>query len=268
MKLDLDEHTIFVTLAGSQAHGTAHSDSDVDLRGVCIAPLELRLSLFDTFEQFEGTLQGSLWTSIHARLAAHPTAARALGAKTESVIFDVAKFLRLCADANPNALEILFADEHDWVFETAVWRQLHRERHHFLSKRVQQTYLRYAIAQLKKIKLHRARPAEPAKRNAKRAALEQRYGYDTKHAMHLLRLMQTGLELLKTGELRVRRPDADQLNAVREGSLSFDQLLQRAADLETEMREAAERSPLPEQIDHAFVDDLAFKLMRGITDSS
>ena len=89
------------------------------------------------------------------------------------------------------------------------------------------------------------------------------HGYDTKHAMHLLRLMHTGLELLQTGELRVRRPDADQLNAVRDGSLSFEALLARATDLEAQMHAAARDTSLPDQIDFAFIDNLALELIRA-----
>lgn len=37
-----ERHTLFLALAGSQAHGTAREGSDVDLRGVCVAPLSLR----------------------------------------------------------------------------------------------------------------------------------------------------------------------------------------------------------------------------------
>lgn len=44
MPVDLSRDTIFVALAGSHAHGTARPDSDVDLRGVCIAPLGPHLS--------------------------------------------------------------------------------------------------------------------------------------------------------------------------------------------------------------------------------
>ena len=374
MTLELARDVIFVTLAGSQAHGTARVGSDVDLRGVCVAPLDDRVSLFRTFEQFEGMLDGSLWEAVRARLEAHPTASVGLQVKTESVVFDVAKFIRLRADANPNALEVLFADERDWLFETPAWRRLHQERHRFLSKKVQQTYLGYAMAQLKKVKTHRSWLLRPpthkptreefglpdfgtmnrddqnrieqsiaakvrsygidsvempkplrialherlrsfwcdtlstpdddlddelrsvavaalrlpaavvraldaerkyraamkhweayetwkAERNPARAALEQQHGYDTKHAMHLLRLMQTGLELLQTGELRVRRPDADQLNAVRDGDLSFDELLERASELEVLMRAAAADTSLQDQIDFAFVDRLALELI-------
>lgn len=375
MTLDLARDTIFVTLAGSHAHGTARDGSDVDLRGVCIAPLQIRLSLFDSFEQFDGILDGPLWDAVLPRLQAHATASRSLSVKTETVIFDAAKFLGLCANANPNALEILFADERDWVFETPAWRRLHAERQRFLSKKVQQTYLGYAMAQLKKIRTHRSWLLDPpthkptreefglpesgtlnrddqnrieqsiadkvrsygidtlempkalrialqdrmrtfwcdalaapeeeldervravatsalrlpasvvdalnaerkyraamrhweayetwkSERNPGRAALEKQHGYDTKHAAHLLRLMRTGLELLETGELRVRRPDAVELIAVRDGALSYDDLLAQAAGLESRMGAAARTTSLPDQIDHGLVDGLAMELIR------
>lgn len=56
----LAERSIFLTLAGSHAHGTARDGSDIDLRGICVAPLSVRLSLFDGFEQHEGTLPPEL----------------------------------------------------------------------------------------------------------------------------------------------------------------------------------------------------------------
>src|SRR6185295_8264548 len=152
----LEEHTIFLTLAGSQAHGTAREGSDVDLRGVCIAPLDVRVSLFQGFEQFEGTLDGALWAAVLPALERHAAASRGMAVKTEAVVFDIAKFLRLCAAANPNALEVLFADEGDWLYETPAWRRLQTERRRFLSRKVQQTYLGYAMAQLKRIKTHRS----------------------------------------------------------------------------------------------------------------
>lgn len=153
---DPNAHTIFVTLAGSQAHGTARTGSDVDLRGVCIAPLSLRLSLFRDFEQSDAALSGWLWEHVRSRIDLHPTAASGLQVRSESVIFELAKFLRLCAAANPNALEILFADERDWLFEAPAWRSLFARRQLFLTKKVGQTFLGYALAQLKRIRTHRA----------------------------------------------------------------------------------------------------------------
>jgi predicted nucleotidyltransferase len=328
--IDLAKQTVFVTLAGSHAHGTAREGSDVDLRGVCIAPIELRLSLFEQFEQYEGPLEGGLWARILPRLEEHETARTGLSVRTESVLFDLAKFLKLCAAANPNALEILFADERDWLFETPAWRSLHDERNRFLTRKVQQTYVGYALAQLKKIKTHRAWLLNPpsqkptreqfglpeagtlsrddrnrleselravaahpldlppgilatlnaekrylaamkhwdsyqtwkAERNAARAELESRHGYDTKHAMHLIRLMRMGLEVLESAELRVRRLDAAELNAIRDGGLSYEALLETAEALEAKMQRAAEASALPADVDRAWLDRFAIDLLR------
>lgn len=372
----LDKHTIFLTLAGSQAHGTARESSDVDLRGVCIAPLSVRLSLFRSFEQHDGGLPASLAARVIPRIESHPTASRALEIKTECVIFDVAKFVGLCAAANPNALEILFADQRDWVLETPTWRRLHDERHRFLTKKVQQTFHGYAMAQLRKIKTHRSwllipptkKPArddyglpiaggtlshddqnrieqsitekirsfgiddidmpKPARialqerldafyrellsaseeelelrmqavathalqlppdvastlnaekryraamkywdsyqswkshRNPARAELETRYGYDTKHASHLIRLMRMGLEALETGDLRVRRDDAEELRAIRDGAMSFDELLAAATELQEATEKAAEKTNLPAALDHDGVDELLLALVQ------
>jgi len=316
---------IFVTLAGSQAQGTAGPESDVDLRGVCVAPLSLRLSLFRSFEQEERVLDDvawreAPWASMRAQLEQHPTAAAGLAHKAESVLYDVAKFLRLCAEGNPNALEILFADERDWVLATPAWRTVYDARHSFLSRKVQQTFLGYGLSQLKRIRSHREWLLHPpaskplrgdfglpeagtfsaddqhrleeqlaaqlqlsaevratlgaekryrgalkhwesyqrwqAERNPARAELERRYGYDTKHAMHLVRLMRMGLEVLEHGELRVRRPDAAELREIRAGSLSYDALLAEAERLEQRMTAAAERSSLPADVDGEQVDAL------------
>lgn len=371
----VEQHTIFLALAGSQAHGTARDGSDVDVRGVCIAPLAFRLSLFHQFEQFEGALPPTLAELVAARIQSHPTAARALDVKIECVVFDLAKFVGLCAAANPNALEILFGDERDWLFATEAWRRLHDERQHFLTQRVRQTFLGYAMAQLKRIQTHRSwllnpptkKPARedfglPAhgsalssddqnrieqsiaetlrgygideldmpksarialderletfyrdvlsapsedlserlrdvatsalrlpkdvistlnaekryraamkhwdsyqawqdKRNPGRAELERRHGYDTKHAMHLIRLMRMGLEALERGDLWVRRNDAAELAAIRDGALTFEQVLAMAHALQEAIAKASESTSLPPDVDRERVDALLTSML-------
>jgi uncharacterized protein len=84
-----------------------------------------------------------------------------------------------------------------------------------------------------------------AERNPARAELESRHGYDTKHAMHLIRLMRMGLEILETGELLVRRPDAEELTAIRDGALSYDELMEAATALQSRMVDAAGTTRLP-----------------------
>lgn len=63
-------------------------------------------------------------------------------------------------------------------------------------------------------------------RNEVRAKLEAQFHYDTKHGMHLVRLYRQCLELLETGKLNVRRPDAKELLEIRNGAWTYDQLIE------------------------------------------
>ncbi len=361
---------LFLTLAGSQAHGTARDGSDVDLRGVCAVPLGERLSLLRSFEQHEGALSGDLDALVRPKLEAHPTAGRALEVKLESVIYDVAKLLQLCVQANPNALEILFADPADHVHLTPRGERLLASRAWFVTQKVQHTFMGYALAQLRRIQTHRAWLLSPPERqptredfglpegptlnrddqnriegslaaamrrykldelemppdlrialnerleqlfrdqhgesdeglrsvaarqlglpseiletlnaerryrgalkrwdayrswkkhrNPARAALEAKHGYDTKHAAHLIRLMRVGVEALEEGVIRVRRPDAEELQAIRDGALGYDDLLDEAQGLKERMETAAKTTTLPKDVDREAVDRLALELM-------
>ncbi len=72
-------------------------------------------------------------------------------------------------------------------------------------------------------------------RNPKRAALEARHGYDTKHAMHLVRLMRMCREILTEGKIVVERPDREELLAIRNGSWTFDKLISWAEAQDQEL---------------------------------
>ena len=95
-----------------------------------------------------------------------------------------------------------------------------------------------------------------ATRNEVRAELEAHHGYDTKHAAHLVRLMRMCREILTEGVVRVRRPDAEELLAIRRGAWTYDQLIEFAeredAELEAVYREG--KSPLPREPDRVYLD--------------
>jgi predicted nucleotidyltransferase len=61
-------------------------------------------------------------------------------------------------------------------------------------------------------------------RNPKRAAMEAKFGFDGKHAMHLVRLTLQCEELLQTGVLKVKRDDREYLLGIKNGNISFDSL--------------------------------------------
>jgi len=75
--------------------------------------------------------------------------------------------------------------------------------------------------------------------------------------------MRMGLEVLERGDLIVRRPDAAELIAIRDGALSFDELMAAAEDLQQRMRLAARRARLPADVDRDRIEQLAVALMMG-----
>lgn len=60
---------------------------------------------------------------------------------------------------------------------------------------------------------------------------------NTKHAMHLVRLLRMGEEALSEGIIHVKRPDAQELLAIRNGKFSYDELLEYADDYSARIRE-------------------------------
>ncbi len=73
-------------------------------------------------------------------------------------------------------------------------------------------------------------------RNKKRSELEEKFGYDTKHAMHLVRLLRMGAEALETGVLNVRRPDAEELLSIRNGAWTYEQIVEYADHMDNHVR--------------------------------
>lgn len=86
-------------------------------------------------------------------------------------------------------------------------------------------------------------------RNETRSALEEEYGYDTKHAMHLVRLLRIGHEALTTGEINVFRADAAELLDIRGGSMKYEELLKYAEDMDTQIKKAYNETQLRKRVD-------------------
>ena len=73
-------------------------------------------------------------------------------------------------------------------------------------------------------------------RNKARGDLEEQFGYDTKHAMHLVRLLRMGQEALMAGHLLVKRPDAEELLEIRNGAWTYNMVVQYAEEMDREVR--------------------------------
>lgn len=94
-------------------------------------------------------------------------------------------------------------------------------------------------------------------RNPIRAELERKYLMDTKHASHLVRLMRMCKEIITLGQVIVKRPDAEELKAIRfEGAWSFEKLIDWAQAQDKELDELLKTSPLPKRADKVLLDEV------------
>jgi len=98
-------------------------------------------------------------------------------------------------------------------------------------------------------------------RNDARGELEEQFGYDTKHAMHLVRLLRMGVEILRHHDVIVKRPDAAELLEIRNGAWSYDELLEYSTDMDIKIREVwYNNTSLPKKPNIKFAANLLMDL--------
>ncbi|MFF4171590.1 DNA polymerase beta superfamily protein [Streptomyces sp. NPDC001744] len=168
------------------------------------------------------------------------------GPREEQFSWELERFCELALRNNPNVLECL----HSPVVEHAddLGRELVSLRGAFLSRRAHQTFVRYADGQRRKLD-----------------ADVRQYGQPRwKHAVHLLRLLGSCRDLLRTGELRIGvGGDRDRLLAVRRGEVSWPEAESWMNRLREEADRARDSSPLPADPDHARVEDFLVRARRA-----
>ncbi len=100
------------------------------------------------------------------------------------------------------------------------------------------------------------------KRNEARYRNTESHGkkYDAKNMMHVFRLLDTAIEIGRTGQVNVRRPNRDFLLKIKSGAFEYDDLLTMAEEKKTEMEAAFAASDLPEQPDRERLNELLFEL--------
>lgn len=102
-------------------------------------------------------------------------------------------------------------------------------------------------------------------RNVARGELEEKFGYDTKHAMHLVRLLRMGVEILRDGEVVVKRSDAEELLAIRNGAWTYEEVVKYAGEMDREVREVwYNKTSLPKKPDVKFAAELLMTVQQMV----
>jgi len=92
--------------------------------------------------------------------------------------------------------------------------------------------------------------------NVHLAELEELHGYDTKYAMHVIRLYGEAKELMENGRITLPRPNRDELIEIRKGKYSLTEIQELGWQLEIEALAAQTSSPLPDRVGREAISNL------------
>lgn len=224
-----ESRLILKTYGGSLAYGTNLPSSDIDYRGVCIPPIDYLLGL-QHFEQHE-SLQPN-----------------------DVVIYSLKKFVNLAMSCNPNILDILFTRPEDILFKNKFGDELLKIKNDFITKRAFKSYVGYANAQLKRMS------AVDKNAAGKRLNSVNAFGFDTKNAMHLIRLLRMGKEIMQNGEINVYRNDRLDLLKIRNGERTLNDITDEANSLFYEIHTLYLKTSIPTEPDFHKINNWLIKI--------
>jgi predicted nucleotidyltransferase len=217
---------IHLFIGGSELHGAkVGATDDLDLYGVFIGLAEDVLGL-DPLEHF-------VWSTASDDRRNGPE-------DVDLTLYSLKKWAGMAARGNATALHFLFAEA--TAVSDPVWASIQEQAHLFLSKRSSLQFLGFADNQLRRITGEMGKGAKGS-----RPEYECKFGYDSKAAMHCLRLYFECIELMREGKITLPRPEREYLISVREGALTLERFKAEAERLRLEAEAAAEHSLLPDE---------------------
>lgn len=210
-------------VVGSTAYGLAGPDSDVDRLGVYAAST----------------------VAFHGLRPPTGKDASRVTTGPDATYHEALKYAGLALGCNPTAMELMWLPDNLYEVRTPLGDELIDIRSAFLSaKRVRDAYLGYATQQFRKLEArgNGTFSSDTAKRTAK-------------HARHLARLIDQGVELHLTGRLRIRLEDPDGYRRFGQRVADGDVECARETLATAERVFSERRGVLPEGPDEAVVED-------------
>jgi predicted nucleotidyltransferase len=237
---------------GSSAYAMDADTSDLDCLGFWVPPIDAIFphlkGLIPGFDSgfSEKTLQFSTYTQHHM---VDPSACGGTGRQYDYTIHSIVKFFRLLMTANPTIIEALYVPSRCVLHVTPIGQLVIDNRHLFLCKELAQTSAAYARGQL-----HKLRTKEPTE-ESKRHAVVEKYGWDLKFGVHVVRLIDQAYDVLTMRDIDLER-NAEKLKSIKRGEWSLGEVEAHFKRMEPMLIEAAEKSQLPWSVDREAVRKL------------
>ena len=206
------DNTVLECLTGSVSYGASNDTSDMDVFAVCIPPKR------EIFPHLYGRIVGfgkqeprfTQWEKHHIQ-------DKEKQKEYDIKLYNIVDFINLCMDNNPNMIDQLFCPRNCVLYSTQVGEYLRENRHKFLHKGGWVKFRGYAYSQMGKI------DGKQNSSNPKRKADIEKWGYDLKFAMNVVRLLLEIEEIMSTGDLNLTR-NSEVLKSIRRGEWSLEKL--------------------------------------------
>lgn len=222
---------IHIFAGGSDQHGAKLSaKSDIDVCGVYIPPVEEIVGIVG--EQ-------------HFVASTADEGSRNKAGDVDITMYSLQKWARLACKGNPTVLGYIFMPPAiDGVWAKVIFPN----RHLFLASSHAEQFMGFGRSQMQRINGERG-----SGKHGQRDPLIEKFGYDTKSAMHMIRMMTECRELLTEGTISYPRPEVETLLEIRRGEWSKTRVEQEYLRLEVEIKELRDSSSLPDKVDRAAV---------------
>jgi predicted nucleotidyltransferase len=170
--------------------------------------------------------------------------------ETQEAYWELGKFVRLALKANPGILECLYTTEVEEATDLA--RELLGMRQIFLSKLVYQTFNGYVLSQFKKLEQD----------------LRTHGAIKWKHAMHLIRLLLSGITIMREHRVPVRVVEhRDRLLAIKRGELPWEEVDAWRLQLHKSFDKAFSSTSLPDRPDFDRANAFVIRARRAMVGS-
>lgn len=171
--------------------------------------------------------------------------------------YPLRKFLYLAAGGNPSVLEMFFAP----VIQSGIDGYLVRSHaRYFIGRHVIPRYMGFMRSQTMRLL------GLKGQLRVTREALRSRDGYDTKYAMHTLRLGWMCAELLSTGKIDMPMTDQvrlEYLRSIRAGDVAFEEWFDQVQMAYEVLESLKEAEYVPEGPNVEAIVDLSVNLHRN-----
>jgi predicted nucleotidyltransferase len=238
----LKNNVIYEVITGSHAYGTNLTDkSDFDIYGVGIPPRDM------IFTHLRGEIPGfgrqiqrfEQFSQHHIQFSQDK--------EYDITIYSIIKYFQLCMDNNPNMVDTLFVPQECIVYSNSIGNMIREKRKIFLHKGSYHKFLGYAHSQLHKM-------ASPD-REGKRKEIFDKFGFDVKFAMHLVRLAYEAEQILVFGDLDLRKHN-EHLKSIRRGDVTEKDIREWFASKEKDLEKLYQESKLQHSPDEQVIKQL------------